>query len=93
MTWQEFRKESALKVARRSATKTPLKPHLRISIFQPSHGNRLHRIEQSGAASSEKEQLSMKKRKYEETRNHHQKRYNQSSLTLFATDSLELKLA
>ena len=78
MVWQNFRKESALKVARRSATKTPLKHHFRISIFQLSHGNRLHRIEQSGVALSEKEQLSMKyeEKKIEVPRNHHQSRYN-----------------
>ena len=34
--------------------KTPLKPRLRISIFQLSPGNRLLRIEQSGVASSTK---------------------------------------
>ena len=52
---ENCRKESANKVAKRNATKTPLKPRLRISIFQLSPGNRLHRIEQSGGASSRKE--------------------------------------
>ena len=52
---ENCRKESANKVAKRNATKTPLKPRLRISIFQLSPGNRLHRIEQGGGASSRKE--------------------------------------
>ena len=51
---ENFKKESAHKVAKRNATKTPLKPRLRISIFQLSPGNRLLRIEQSGVASSTK---------------------------------------
>ena len=38
----------AHKVAKRNATKTPLKPRLRISIFQLSPGNRLLKTEQSG---------------------------------------------
>ena len=51
---ENCKKESAHKVAKRNATKTPLKPRLRISIFQLSPGNRLLRIEQSGIASSKK---------------------------------------
>ena len=51
---ENCKKESAHKVAKRNATKTPLKPRLRISIFQVSPGNRLLRIEQSGVASSRK---------------------------------------
>ena len=51
---ENCKKESAHKVAKRNATKTPLKPRLRISIFQLSPGNRLLRIEQSGVASSTK---------------------------------------
>ena len=42
---ENCKKESAHKVAKRNATKTPLKPRLRISIFQLSPGNRLLRIE------------------------------------------------
>ena len=38
----------------------PLKHRLRISTFQLSPGNRLHRIEQSGVASSTKELHSLK---------------------------------
>ena len=59
---ENCKKESADKVAKRNATKTPLKPHLRISIFQLSPGNRLLRIEQSGAASSTKVHPNLKKR-------------------------------
>ena len=51
---ENCKKERAHKVAKRSATKTPLEPRLRISIFQQSPGNRLLRIEQSGVASSTK---------------------------------------
>ena len=51
---ENCKKESAHKVAKRNATKTPLKPRLRISIFKLSPGNRLLRIEQSGVASSTK---------------------------------------
>ena len=49
------RKESAHKVVKGNATKTLVKPRLRISIYQLSPGNRLHMIEQSGVASSTKE--------------------------------------
>ena len=48
--------------AKRNATKTPLKPRLRISIFQLSPGNRLLRIEQSGVASSTKVPPNLKQR-------------------------------
>ena len=59
---ENFSKENALKVTKQNATNTPLKPCWRIAIFQLSPGNRLHRIEQSGVASSEMEQLSVKQR-------------------------------
>ena len=49
-------------MAKRNATKTPLKPHLRISIYQLSPGNRLHRIEKSGVASSTKEPHNLNQR-------------------------------
>ena len=55
--YKELEKESALKVARRNATKTPSKP-----TYQVVLGNRLHRSDQSGEVSSRKEQLSVKKR-------------------------------
>ena len=61
---ENFRKESALKVAKRNATKTLLKPHLRISIFHLSPGNRLHRIEESAVALSTNELHSLKQREY-----------------------------
>ena len=44
-------KENAHKQAKRNTIKTPLKPRLRISIFQLSPGNRLDRFEESGVAS------------------------------------------
>ena len=61
---ENFRKQSALKLAKRNATQTPLKPGLKISnsVFQLSPGNRLHRIKQSGVASSTKELHSLKQR-------------------------------
>ena len=59
---ENFKKKSAHKVAKRYATKTPLKPRLRISIFQLSPGNRLLRIEQSGVASSTKVPPNLKQR-------------------------------
>ena len=59
---ENCRKESAHKVAKRNATKTPLKPNLRISIYQLSPGNRLHRIEQSGVASLTKQPHNLNQR-------------------------------
>ena len=56
------KKESAHKVAKRNAAKTPLKPRLRTSIFQLSPGNWLLRIEQSGVASSTKVPPNLKQR-------------------------------
>ena len=90
--------------AKRNATKTPLKPRLRISIFQLSPGNRLLRIEQSGVASSTKVPPNLKKRESvklkgsvkkgkQQPKNHHQSQHSPKSHALFATDSLELKLA
>ena len=61
---ENFKKESAIKVAKRNATKTPLKPRLRISIFQLNPvlnpGSRSPRIEQNGVASLTKEQNNLK---------------------------------
>ena len=59
---ENFKKESAHNVAKRNATKTLLKPRLRISISQLSPGNRLLRIEQSGVASSTKVPPNLKQR-------------------------------
>ena len=81
-----------------------LQPRLRISIFQLSPWNRLLRIEQSGVASLTKVPPNLKQREYaklkgsvkkgkQEPRDHHQTRHSPNSLALFATDSLELKLA
>ena len=102
---ENCKKESAHKVAKRNATKTPLKPRLRISIFQLSPGNRLLTIEQSGVVSSKKVPPNLKKREYyvklkgsvkkgkQEPRDHHQTQHSTNSLALFATDRLELTLA
>ena len=59
---ENCKKESAHNVAKRNATKTPLKPRLRISVFQLSPGNRLLRIEQSGVASLAKVPPNLKQR-------------------------------
>ena len=101
---ENCRKESAHNVAKRNAKKTPLKPPLRISIFQMSPGNRLHRIEQSGVVSSTKEPHNLNQRESvklkesvksgkQKPRIHHQTRHSPNSRALFATDSLELNLA
>ena len=101
---ENCRKESAHKVTKRNATKTPLKPRLRISIFQLSPWNRLLRIEQSGVASLTKELPNWKQRESEklkgsvkkgkqEPRDRHQTRHSPNSHALFATDSLEQKVA
>ena len=98
------KKESAHKVEKRNATKTPLKPRLRISIFKLSHRNRLLRIGQSGVSSSTKVPPNLKQRESvklkgsvkkgkQEPRDHHQTQHSPNSLALFATDRLELKLA
>ena len=47
---KNIKKEITFKVAKRNASKTHLKPRKRISIFQLSPGNRLHRIVESGEA-------------------------------------------
>ena len=101
---ENYRKERAHKVAKRNATKIPLKPPLRISISQLSPGNSLHRIEQSDVASSTKEPHNLNQREYvklkesvksgkQEPRIHHQTWHSPNSHVLFATDSFELKLA
>ena len=95
---ENCRKESAHKVSKRNDTKTHLKLRLRISVFQLSPGNRLHRIEQSGVASSTKELHKCeskriceaeRKRKKEkkEPRIHQQTRHSPNSPALFGTDS------
>ena len=92
---ENCKKESAYKVAKRNATKTPLKPRLRISIF-------LLRIEESGVASSTKVPPNLKKRESvklkgsvtkgkQEPKYHHQYQHSPNLHALFATDSLELK--
>ena len=104
LSMENFKKESAHKVAKRNATKTPLKPRLRLSIFQLSPGNRLLRIEQSGVASSTKVPPNLKQRESvklkgsvkkgkQEPRHHHQTQHSPNSFALFATNSFEQKLA
>ena len=71
---ENCKKESAHKVAKRNATKTPLKPRLRISISQLRPGNRLLRIEQrqwrclinKGASQFEAKRICEAERKREE---------------------------
>ena len=98
---ENCKKESAHKMAKRNATKTPIKPRSRISKFQL---NRLLSIEQSGVASSTKVPPNLKERESvklkgsvekgkEEPRDHHQTQHSPNSFALFATDSLELKFA
>ena len=62
--YEELQEGKRCRVAKRNATKTPLKPRLRISTFLLSPGNRLHRIDQSGAASSTKELHSLTQREF-----------------------------
>ena len=57
-----FRMESARKEAKRIVTKSPLKPHRRISIIQLSPWSRMHRVECCGFGSTEKSKFSMKTR-------------------------------
>ena len=92
-------------MAKRNATKTSLKLRLRIPVYQlMSPVSRLHTIQQSGVVSSTKEPHNLSQRESvklkdsvkkgkQEARNHHQTRHSPNSHTLFATDSLELKLA
>ena len=91
---ENCKKESAHKVAKRNATKSPIKPRLRNSIFQLSPGNRLLRIEQSGVASSTKVHSNLKQRESvklkesvkkgrQEPRDHNQTRHSPNSLALF----------
>ena len=88
---ENCKKESAHKVAKNNATKAPLKPHLRISIFQLSPVNRLLRIEQSGVASLTKVPPNLKQRESvklkgsvkkgkQEPRDHHQAQQSPNSL-------------
>ena len=101
---ENCKKESAHKVAKRNATKIPLKPRLKISIFQLSPENRLLMIEQSDVALSTKVPPNLKQRESvklkgsvkkgkQEPMDHHQTQHTPNSLALFVTDSLELKLA
>ena len=89
-------------VVRRSDTRTPSKPPLKTSTYQESHGNRLHRIVQSGEASYWWIRSKRKKKSAKPSRNvhrgkpelrHHQQSFlPPTSLVLSATGSLELRL-
>ena len=84
-------------------TKTPSKPPSRISTYQQSHGNKLHRTEQSGEASSEEVPVNMRQKESAkpsrtmhsakpELGHHQQSCLALTSVVLSATDSLELEL-
>ena len=91
---ENCRKESAHKVTKRNATKIFFKPRLKISIFQLSPGNGLHRIEQSGVASLTKEVNNLIIFAAERERKERKARAKGPNLhAVFATDSLELILA
>ena len=90
-------------VVKRSDTKTPSKPPSRIPTFQQSRGDKLHRTEQSGEASSEDVLVKLRqKESAKPSRNVHSakpelRHHKQSCLALTsvvpsATDSLELEL-
>ena len=90
-------------VVRRSDTKTPSKPPSRTSSYQQSRGNKLHRTEQSGEASSEEVLVNIKqKESAKPSRNVHSAKpelraHQQTCLALMsvvpsATDNLELEL-
>ena len=85
-------------VVRRSDTKPPSKPPSRVPTYQQSHGNKLHRAEQSGEASSEDVQKESAKpsrnvHSAKPEQRHHQKSYLAlTSVVQSATGSLELEL-
>ena len=87
---ENFSWESDPKVAGRNATKTPLKPPLRISTYRQSPRNRL----QSGVASSEgektttesKESAKLNESAKPEPRHHHQHRHFQNFNRQFADE-------
>ena len=102
--WRTRNGQNAPMVVRRSNTKTPTKPPSRISTYQQSHGNELHRTEQSGEASSEEVLVNMRQKESgKPSRNLHSvkpelRHHQQSCLALTsvipsaAIDSLELEL-
>ena len=90
-------------VVRRSATKTPSKPPSRTLTYGQSTGNKLHRIEQNGKASSEEVLVNMRQKESAklrrnvhsakpELRHHQQSCLALTSVVPSATDSLELEL-
>ena len=90
-------------VVRRGDTRTPSKPPLKTSTYQQSHGNRLHRIEQSNEASYEGVLVNTKQKESEkpsrnvlsgkpELRHHQQTFLPQIARVLSAAGSLQLRL-
>ena len=98
---ENCKKESAHKVAKRNATTTPLKPRLRISIEsweQAAQDRTKWRcLINKGASQFEEKRICEAERKRKErkarAKNYHQSQHSPNSHALFATDSLELKLA
>ena len=95
----ELEMGNAPMVVRRSDTKTLSKPPTRISTYQQSHGNKLHRTE----ASTEKVLMNMRQKESAkpsrnvhsakpELRHHQQSCLALTSVVPSATDSLELEL-
>ena len=102
MLYGELQEGKRLQGGQKKRYKDILKASLRISIFQLSPGNMLLRIEQSGVASLKKVPPNLKQResvklkgsvKKGKPMDHYQTRHSPKSNALFATDSLELKLA
>ena len=100
---ENYKSANAPMVVRRSDSRTPSKPPLKISTYQHSRGNILHRVEQSGEASYERVLVNMKETvSAKPSRNvrsgkpelklHQQSFLPQTSLVLSATGSLELRL-
>ena len=90
---ENYKLENAPMVVRSSDTRTPSKPPLKISTYQQSPGNRLHR---RGAGEYEAKRISEAKQKRAqrkaELRHHQQSFLPQTSLVLSATGSLEVRL-
>ena len=100
---ENFKSENAPMVVRRSDTRTPSKPPLKTSTYQKRHGNRLHKIIESGKASQKGQLVNTKQKESAkpsrnmhsgkpEIRHHQQSFLSQTSLVLSATGSLELRL-
>ena len=100
---ENYKRANAPMVVRRCDTKIPSKPPSRTSTYQQSRGNKLHRTEQSGEASSEEVLANMRQKESAkpsrnmysskpELRHHQQSRLALTSVVPSATDSLALEL-